>query len=218
MDWKILASINIDDQRRLLASAHRRRFRRGDIIFYEGDPAEALHLLAVGHVTVSITIPNGESAIVSILGPGAVFGELALVSRNETRAATIRALEHSESLSLSRSQFEMLREASPTIDQFLIEVLATRLRTVDSYLMEALFIPAHKRVLRRLLAVGRLYQSNSTGVIRVPISQDILASMAGTSRPTANQVLRAAITDGIIQVRRSMITILQPDELAKRAI
>lgn len=84
--------------------------------------------------------------------------------------------------------------------------------------MEALFIPAHKRVLRRLLAVGRLYQSSSTGVIRVPISQDILASMAGTSRPTANQVLRAAVTDGIIQVRRSMITILQPDELAKRAI
>lgn len=218
MEWKILASLSIDDQDRLLASARRRRFPPGDTIFHQGDPADALHLLAVGHLTVSVTTPNGESAIVSILGPGAVFGELALVSRNQTRSATVRTLEHSETLSLSRSQFEMLRAASPTIDQFLIEVLATRLRTVDSYLMEALFVPAGKRVLRRLLAVARLYQSSAAGVTTVPISQDILASMAGTSRPTANQVLRAAVTDGIIQVRRSMITIVRPDELAERAI
>lgn len=217
MEWKILASLSAEDRRRILDGARRRRFAPGDIIFHEGDPAETIHLLASGHVTVSITTPHGEAAIVSILGPGAVLGELALVSRNQRRAATARAIDQCESLSLSRSQFQTLRAASATVDQFLIEALATRLRTIDSYLIEALFVPAQKRVLRRLLAVARLYPSTAEGVIVVPISQEILASMAGTSRPTANQVLRAVAADGLIQIRRSMVTIIRTDELAKRA-
>src|SRR5580704_12245945 len=100
MDWDILTSLNQDERRHILSGTRRRQFAPGDIIFHEGDPADSLHLLAAGHVTVWITTPLGESVILEILGPGAVFGELALLGHNQLRAATVRALERSETLSM----------------------------------------------------------------------------------------------------------------------
>ena len=217
MDWGILASLGPDERRRVLAGAQRRQFASGDIIFHEGDPGDSLHLLAAGHVTVWVTTPLGESVILELLGPGAVFGELALLGRNQIRAATVRALERSETLSMSRHQFDELRTQAPAVNDFLIQVMAESLRRIDAHLMEALFVPADKRVLRRLSSVALLYSSAGSSSITVPVTQEVLANMAGTSRPTANQVLRAAEEDGIIKLGRRRISILRPSELRKRA-
>ncbi|MFP5488114.1 MAG: cyclic nucleotide-binding domain-containing protein, partial [Acidimicrobiia bacterium] len=62
MRWEVLQEIDPADARALLALGRRRRFRRGDIIFHEGDPAESLHLVDVGHVAVRMTTPSGDVA------------------------------------------------------------------------------------------------------------------------------------------------------------
>jgi len=217
MDWSILASLSQDERRRVLRGTRRRQFASGDIIFYEGDPADSLHLLAAGHVTVWVTTPQGESVILEILGPGAAFGELALLGHNQVRAATVRTLERSETLSMSRQQFNELRMHLPAVNDFLVQAMAERLRRIDAHLMEALFVPAEKRVLRRLLSVALLYPSAGSSGTTVPVTQEVLANMAGTSRPTTNQVLRAAEEDGVIKLGRRRITILRPVELRKRA-
>lgn len=216
VDWPMLEALDEEERRRLLAAARRRRFTRNEVIFHEGDPADSLHLLVSGRVSVRVTTPAGEGVLLAILGSGATFGELALVGGGGRRAATVTALEPCETLSLQRDRFEALRQQHPHMDRLLVEVLADEVRRLDARLLEFLYLPADKRVLRRLAMLGRIYGDGSRGTV-VPLTQDVLAGLAGASRPTTNQALRAVEEAGVIAVGRSRIEILDPVGLARRA-
>ena len=95
MDWPVLASVPADDRDRLVARLRRLAYRRDEVIFHQGDPADTLHLVAAGHVSVRVTLPGGEFVIVAIFGPGDAFGELALVGGPRPRGATVIALDGS---------------------------------------------------------------------------------------------------------------------------
>jgi CRP-like cAMP-binding protein len=186
------------------------------VILHEGDSAEALHLLTRGTVSIRAHAPSGNALTLAVLGPGETFGEMALVGQRATRAATVTALETTETLSLHRDQFEQLRATNPAVDRFLVQVLAGQVIKLDDRLMEAMFTPASERVLRRLFELCRLYGDGTPGTI-VPLTQEMLASMAGTSRPTANQALRRAERAGLVAVRRASIQLLDPAGLKRRA-
>jgi CRP/FNR family cyclic AMP-dependent transcriptional regulator len=173
-------------RRRLVEEGRRRRYRRGDVIFHAGDPATSMHVLLAGHVSVGVTAPMGDSAIFTVLGPGALFGELPLLTDSAERSATTRALDPVETLSLRADHVAVVRRADPAMDRFLISLLADRLQRQDARLMEALYVPVEKRVLRRLIALSRLYGGGAPGTV-VPLTQEVLADLAGRTRPTANQ-------------------------------
>jgi len=185
------------------------------VIFHQGDPADTLHLIAAGRASVRVTMPGGEFVVVELLGPGDAFGELALVGP-QSRRATVVALERCETLSLGRDEFERLRTAYPGVDRFLIDLLARRVDRLNTYLLEALFVPAERRVLRRLLELCELYPADGQGIV-IPVTQETLASLAGTTRPTANQVLRRLVAIGIVTVSRSQIVVLNRAGLQERA-
>src|SRR5690348_1291211 len=157
MDWPVLASVPAEDRNRLVARLRREAYRRDEVIFHQGDPADTLHLIAAGHVSVRVTLRGGEYVVVAILGPGDTFGELALVGDAQTRGATIVALEPSETLVLGRHEFERLRTSYPGIDRFLVGLLSARLEKINTNLLEALYVPAERRVMRRLLGLCELY-------------------------------------------------------------
>ena len=215
MDWPVLASLPPDERRTLAAGLRRRAYRRDEVIFHQGDPADTLHLIAAGHAVVRVTLAGGEFVVVAILGPGDAFGELALVGP-QSRRATVVALERCETLSLGRDEFERLRTAYPGVDRFLIDLLARRVDRLNTYLLEALFVPAERRVLRRLLELCELYPADGQGIV-IPVTQETLASLAGTTRPTANQVLRRLVTIGIVTVSRSQIVVLNRAGLQERS-
>jgi CRP-like cAMP-binding protein len=216
MEWPALRGLADEDRRRVLREARRRRYARGEVIFHEGDPGDTLHLLARGRVAVRVTTELGDTATLAVLGAGAVFGELALVGERPCRAATVVALEPTETLTLHRDQFEELRRSSPAIDRFLIQVLAAEVIRLDSQLVEALFVPVEKRVLRRLCTLADEYGGGAPGTI-IPLSQEDVATMAGTTRPSANRVLRVAEELGIVRVGRNRLEVLDPAALAHRA-
>jgi CRP/FNR family transcriptional regulator, cyclic AMP receptor protein len=215
MDWPVLASLPPDERRTLAAGLRRRAYRRDEVIFHQGDPADTLHLIAAGRASVRVTMPGGEFVVVELLGPGDAFGELALVGP-QSRRATVVALERCETLSLGRDEFERLRTAYPGVDRFLIDLLARRVDRLNTYLLEALFVPAERRVLRRLLELCELYPADGQGIV-IPVTQETLASLAGTTRPTANQVLRRLVAIGIVTVSRSQIVVLNRAGLQERA-
>jgi CRP/FNR family transcriptional regulator, cyclic AMP receptor protein len=216
MDWPVLASLPPPDRHRLVTSLRRRTYRRDEVIFHQGDPADTLHLIAVGHVSVRVTLRGGEFVVVAILGPGDAFGELALVGGPHPRGATVVALERCETLSLGRNQFERLRTSYPGIDRFLVELLSARVEKLNTYLLEALYVPAERRVLRRLLDLCELYIGDDQRIV-IPVTQEMLASLAGTTRPTANQVLRRLVASEIVEVSRSQIVVLNRRALHQRA-
>ena len=216
MDWPVLASVPPDDRDRLVARLRRLAYRRDEVIFHQGDPADTLHLIAAGHVTVRVTLPGGEFVIVAIFGPGDAFGELALVGGPRPRGATVIALEPCETLSLGRDQFERLRASYPGVNRFLVELLSTRVERLNGYLLEALYVPAERRVLRRLLDLCQLYAGDEQHIV-IPVTQEMLASLAGTTRPTANQVLGRLAASQVVEVSRGQIVVLNRSELHRRA-
>jgi CRP/FNR family cyclic AMP-dependent transcriptional regulator len=197
----------------------RRRFARDEVVFHAGEPADSLHLIASGRVLVRRSSPTGETAILAFLGPGEFFGELALLGRDPplARNATVQAVEPTETRSIRADRFAEIRRRRPNVDRFLVELLAARVSALDDLLVEALLIPAETRVLRRLLAVADHFAPDPTGVTAVPLSQDELASIAGTSRATANRALRTAATAGLLRLARSRIEILDREGLVHRA-
>ena len=222
MIWPILSSLSEEDRRRVLSSTRRRKFSRREVLFHEGDPGDTLHLIDKGRVAVRITTPLGDVATLSVLGAGDVVGEMAVLHEGGRRGATVIALEAAETLSLGRDQFLELRRDHPAVDRFIIEVLASHVRRVDAHLMEALFVPVERRVLRRLLALIDVYAGpqppvSPTDSSEIPLTQDDLASLAGTSRATVNRVLRQAEEAGWVSLGRGRIKVLDPERLARRA-
>jgi CRP-like cAMP-binding protein len=216
MDWPVLASLPPQERRVLVAGLRRRSYHRDEVIVHQGDPADTLHLIAAGHVSVRATLRGGEFVVLAILGPGDVFGEIALVGSAHARGATVIALEQCETLSLGRDEFHRLRTSYPGVDRFLIELLAARVERLNNYLLEALYVPAERRVLRRLLRLCELYPGDDQRIV-IPVTQEMLASLAGTTRPTANQVLRRLVASDIVSISRSQIVVLDRQSLHQRA-
>lgn len=213
MEWSLLSAMTDDDRRSLLATCRRRRFGRGEAVFREGDAAEALHLLAAGTVAVRVATPLGDVATLDVLAPGDAFGEQALLADASVRSATVVALEPVETLSLSRSAFEQLLADHPSVLRLLVGALDSRLRTTSRHLVDALYLPVETRVFRHLARLGVIYAARGS----IPLTQDDLATMAGTTRQSLNKVLRRAQEDGLVSLARGRIAVTDPDGVARRA-
>jgi CRP/FNR family cyclic AMP-dependent transcriptional regulator len=210
MEWQLFADLPPEDVRRLLAIARRRTFARGEIVFHRGDPANALHLIVAGRFAVAITTPLGETAMLAVRGAGDAFGELALVSGEAVRSATVAALEPAETRSVLRDDFARLRRDHPQVDAVIAAILAERVRRLSEQVTEAYYLPAEARVLRRLRDLAELYGG------AVPLPQEALAELAGTSRATVNRVLRDQQTRGVVRLSRANIVVLEPERLGPR--
>ena len=215
MEWRLLDGVPVEEVRRLLSVARRRRFRKGEVVFHRGDPADSLHLISKGRFKVEVTTPLGEPATIAIRGPGDSFGEMAIAGEGAKRSATIEALEEAETFCLLESEFRRLRREHPGVDQLLIDFLANEVRMLNERLLEALYVPADRRVLRRLAELTALY-GRGDGQVVIPLTQEELAGIAGTSRATVNQVLRAQQAQGGVELRRGKVIVSDPEALSAR--
>ena len=216
MDFPLLGVLSESERRDVLTRARRRRFKRQEVIFHEGDGGDALHLVDRGHVALRIHTPLGDVATVRIIKPGDFFGELAVVSPGP-RNATAIALDPVDTLSLDRTQLDELRSDHPGIDALLVEALVSEVRRLAGQLVEAMYVPADKRVWRRLLELATTFGTNGEVELTVPVTQDVLAQLCGCTRPTANRTLRTGEEAGVIAMGRGRIEILDVTALQKRA-
>jgi len=216
MKWALLDGVPQDDVQQLLSIARRRKFARGEVVFHEQDPADTLHLIDKGRFAVRVATPLGDTAILSVLGAGQMFGELALLGeKDQRRSATVAALEASETRSVHRIDFDRLRERNPGTADVLVAILSGQMRRLSRHLVVALYVSAEKRVLRRLLEVSEIY-GEPGGEIVVPLTQEDLAGLAGTSRATVNRVLRDEEARGTVKLGRGRTTVLDAEALARR--
>jgi CRP/FNR family transcriptional regulator, cyclic AMP receptor protein len=202
--------------RRLVAIARRRRFGRNEVVFHRGDPADTLHLIVRGRFAARVETPVGDAVTLSVHGPGEAFGELALVDSTQHRSTTVAALEPGETYAVQRDDFTRLRKEYPTVNEVLVRLLAARTRRMSELYVEALFVAAEIRVLRRLHDLANLYGNGAPGTA-VPLSQQEIAGLAGTSRATVNRVLRAEEKRGTLELQRGQTTIFDPAALARRS-
>jgi CRP/FNR family transcriptional regulator, cyclic AMP receptor protein len=214
--WPLLDGISEDDVQLVLSVARRRTFARGEVVFHADDPADTLHLIDKGRFVVRVGTPLGETAILAVLGSGEMFGELALLGDGtDRRSATVAALEPAATRSVHRLDFDRLRARHPGTSEVLIAILSGHVRRLTTHLVEALYVPADKRVRRRLVEVAAIYDGEG-GEAVVPLTQEDLAGLAGTSRATVNRVLREEEARGAVRLGRGRTTVLDAAALARR--
>lgn len=214
-EFALLADLPPAEREELLTRGRRRRFAAGEVVFHAGDPADTVHLVRTGRFAVRIVTELGDVATLSVLGAGDVFGELALITADTPRSATVAALEPAETLSIHAIEFGRLRK-HPHIDALLVELLAAQIRRLSAQLVDALYLPAETRVRRRLLDVVAAYGPVEAGVT-VPLTQEELATLAGTSRATVNKVLGEEQQHGALELARGRTTVVDPVGLERRA-
>ena len=132
------------------------------------------------------------------------------------RTATVVALERTETLAFQYEVLDRLRRTCPAADRFLLETMATAIRRTSATLLDALYVPSDQRVLRRLADLEDQYRGPGP-TTEIPLTQEEVATLAGASRATVNQVLRGAQADGYVRLRRRRIAILDRVALRRRA-
>jgi CRP-like cAMP-binding protein len=215
VEWPLFAAVPPEELRAVLELARRRTFGRGEVVFHRGDPADTLHLVIRGHFAARIITPLGDAAILEVHQPGDAFGELALVAPDAHRSATVAALEDAETRSVHRDDFGRLQRKHPGINGILVALLAEKVRRTSVRLVEAHYADADTRVRRRLLDLLPLYAA-ADGPAEIPLTQEDLAELAGTSRATVNRVLRDEQRRGAVELQRGRTVVVDREGLSSR--
>ena len=216
LDTSLFSNLPEPELRHVVAAARRRVFKRNEVVFHGGDPADTLHLIVRGRFASRVTTQTGDMVTVSVQGPGEAFGELALVEQGASRSTSVIALEPGETYAVGSDDFARLRRQYPAVNDVLVRLLARRLRRQSELLVEALFVPAETRVLRRLCELAALYGDGAEGTV-VPLTQEDVAALSGTSRATVNRILRAEAKRGTVRLSRGRTVVLDPSGLAARS-
>jgi CRP-like cAMP-binding protein len=210
------ALLSESDRAEVVRHTRARRFGRNEVVFHEGDPGDALHIVESGLFVARSSSTLGHVLTVNVFTPWSVFGELALLSPDSCRSATVVAMRSGSTRVLHRDDLQELRvgSAGRIIDQFLLAVLVERNRALTAQLVELLFTASSKRVQRQLLRLSELgIVDDGDGWIR--ISQDELAMMTATTRATVNRVVRDLEKRGITELARGRTRIIDRARLSR---
>ena len=208
-----------EDMRDLADKFHAVRYRKGEVIFREGEPAERLFLIDEGRVKLSIASSTGQELLVAVLGRGQIFGELGVVDRG-SREMDARAMEDAKLFTLAGDVFWTVMEGRPALARRLLELMGRRLRRADQATQDLVFFDAPTRLARKLLELAEEHgESNGDGtvVVTTRVTQEEMAQMIGVSRESANRLIASFTGRGWIEWNDGRPLILRPGDLMRRA-
>lgn len=201
-----------DVLRTIAASGQERTLIRGDVLFHEGDPADALYVVVRGRLAMAIENPiDHRETVVSLMEPGDLFGEMAMLD-DGPRSTMARALEPSTVLSIPYDAVISVFRAQPELLWGVTRLLAQRLRAMDETLADSVFLDVTGRTAKRLLEL-----SDGDDEFILPVTQEELAGMVGASRERVNKAIASFIRLGWIDQHERKYTILKRPSLEIRA-
>ncbi len=214
---RLFADVEDGQLQALARSMRSRRYRDGETIFHQDDPADALYVVAEG--AVRIVLPSAEDeepAILATLGQGDFFGALALLDE-APRSATAIALGRTETLILRRAAFLALIDEDRTLRRTLLAALAFEIRSLTTHVHDLHFLDLPARLTSRILREANGLDRGDSGAIRVPwpYTQAELAGMIGGSRQSVNRLLADLAAAGLIQLERGALVIPDPVALQR---
>lgn len=178
-----------------------RRESRGSLILSQGDRGDALFLIRSGQVKVSVVADDGREVILSVLGPGNFFGELALLD-DAPRSAHVTAMEDTVLLQLHREDFRNRLTLSPELSISLLRELSQRLRRADDTIASLMLLDVNGRIANLLLELAR-EEGGETGTrITRRLTHASLGQMVGASRESVSRTMRALVLGNVISVNR----------------
>ncbi len=213
-----LARLTAEERAAVEALGRPTSFPNGSVIMFEGEPEERLILILAGRVKVTRTGPDGREVILGIRDPGDLLGELAFIDR-QPRSATVMALEPVRALMMPAPRFRDHLEQTPRVAVVLLEVVAGRFREATLTRLQFAALDTMGRLSARILELAERYGENVNGSIevRLPLSQEELASWTGASRTGVAQALQSMRELNWLETQRGHMTVKDPTALQARA-
>jgi CRP-like cAMP-binding protein len=198
--------------------ARKKTLQRREELFHKGDHGGEVYVVASGKLKALTTSAEGDDVVFSILGPGEVFGEVALLGATP-RTATVSAIEDCQLFAIDRRDFMSFLRTNPEVPVKLLAVLATRLKRVSEFVEDTLFLNLPLRLAKKLLSLSRVYGEETADGIRIDLklSQEEWGDLVGTTRESINKQLRQWTEAGIVRIDDGYLVILNPVELEKLA-
>jgi len=191
---------------------HERQLVRGDVLFNEGDPPDALYLVTEGRIAIAMASPiDKRESVVALMEPGDLFGDMGMLD-DGPRSALARALEPSVVLQVPFEPVRKLFNDDPRLLWNVARLLATRLRVMDEVLADSVFLDVTGRTAKRLLELA-----NGSDDFQLPVTQEELAGMVGASRERVNKAIASFIRLGWLEQHERNYRIVQRDRLELRA-
>jgi CRP-like cAMP-binding protein len=193
-------------------------FRRGHVIFTEGDPGHGMYIILSGKVKIGRYSPDGRENLLSILGPADMFGELSIFDPGP-RTSNATAVTELRAVSIDRDTVRAWMTERPAVAQQLLAVMARRLRHTTSNITDHMFTDVPGRVAKQLLQLAQRFGAQEHGALRVThdLTQEEIAGLIGSSRETVSKALAEFARRGWILVEGKSVVITDADRLARRA-
>lgn len=191
--------------------------RDGESLFRAGDAGDGCYRIETGLVKIVVASLQGEERIISLLGPDAVVGELAIID-GRPRSASVVAIADCSLSFVSQAKFQNYTAAHPELTTDLVKILARRLRETDEALAAATFLSVKARLARAILNIANhVGKENSDGqiLLQLKVSQGDLAAMAGVARENVSRALSEWRKRGIVTRSSSYYCIHNPIALAR---
>lgn len=215
----LFSGLEREDLATLATIVSRKEFDKRETLFHQGDPGEEFMILTEGSVKVELMNSEGKELTLTILTPFQFLGELALLD-DVPRSATVVSLEQSVLLSINKRDFARLLEAYPRMSIPMLRQLTRRVRVLTDDIASMAFLDSYSRVTRKILNLAEeMGETNSQGHILIdrPLTHQQLANLVGTTRETVTKILNEMKDNGLLDIRRHRITILDREQLHARA-
>ena len=211
-DHRRLATVplfrGLDDAacRAVMALARPRRVDAGGAVFEQGDPANAFFVLAEGRLKIVQTAASGQQVIMHFVHPGEFFGCVALMG-GARYPGSARALERSTALGWTPADAQRLIQEHPIVASNALSGFGSRVLGLNARLREIHTEPADRRIAHALLRLAGRVGTDSRAGIRLSITRQELAEIAGTTLHTASRTVSRWARDGILKGGRKRIMI-----------
>ena len=201
----------------LRASMDNVKIQKGGVLFHEGDEGEHLYVIVEGKLKLGTSSGDGRENLLSILGPGEMFGELSLFDPGP-RTSTATAVTDAKLLSLSHAKVIPWLKDNPEVALHLLERLAQRLRRTNEAVGDLVFSDVPGRVAKALLDLGDRFGKQTAEGLHVhhDLTQEELAQLVGASRETVNKALADFAGRGWLKLDGRSVLITDVERLSKR--
>jgi len=207
----IFSELSDEDITSLAHLASRKRYPKDTVVFFENEEGDSFFCIVDGRIKVTILGDDGREVILSVLGRGDFFGEMALLD-NEPRSATAIAVEDTELLSLHRNDFQTVLTDNRSIMAALIKILTARLRRANHQISTLALLDVYGRVARVIVDTARdegKRLKDGRIAFRRATHQEI-ANRIGTTRETVTRMLKDLERQGLIHIDGKEV-VVQPD-------
>jgi len=184
--------------------AARRRFPKNAVIFSKGDESDSLYIVQSGRVKAVIHDEEGKEIVLSVIGPGEYFGEMAALD-GVPRSATMVTQEPTELLIIRRNDFKGILSSNPDMVLNLLSVLLERLRRANQKIESLALRDVHGRVTHFLMQSAE--PRGGEWVFEGKMTHQEIANMVGSSREMVSKILAELVEVGHISIEKRRIAI-----------